>query len=196
MNYKILFLIGFTSLTMISCQKKASKPDVKPPKVDITKYEDIIKHLEKPKKGFECELEDLNTGGKSQVFYLDRSKQYPKKPLFHKIYTVNPDGKSAEPNITIGKREVFFNLSYTSNTDGIYKVLGMTLKSSTATDADYNKKLLSVDAKITFDSKVNEFEITLMSNTFGNQNAIVSNETGSAKIGNCVEAEMKITLGL
>ena len=196
MNIKPVLLASLVTLTMIGCEKKTSKTDVKVPKPDTSKSEEILANLKKPKAGFECELENLDTGDKSQVFYLDRSKESPEKPLYHKLYTVNADKKSVEPNITIGKREIFFTLSYSSENDGIYKATGITVKSSSAVETDEDKKIFSVDANISFDSKVNEFEITLVSKSFDDQSNMISTESGSAKVANCVDAEMIVPLGL
>lgn len=196
MNTKALLTITALILVFSGCEKKSYKAKVSTPKGK--KAEEILSNLNEPKSGYECELEVLDTGAKSKVFYLDRSAKNPKSALFHKLYTVNEDGKSVDANVSIGSSKLYL-LPYQSENDSIYKssALASVSKETRKSKGSDGMTYLSSNARISFDSKVNEFDIQIVDKSFDEKElSMVSTVVNTAKIANCSEAEMKVPLGL
>lgn len=202
MNIKSVFSLLFMALIISSCNDK--RPDYgvdytpyEPPKYEPTSTVDVfLAELKSPKKGFECELEELRSGNKSQVFYIDKTENKADVLLNHQLYTVLPDGKNVAPNIVIEKREIFYTVSYTSELDEIFKATGLTFSSSPQTEIVNGVKVFDAGLNISFDSKINEFFITLVTKTIDeNMGFTSSTEASYARITNCFETKKIIPLG-
>jgi hypothetical protein len=202
MNIKSVFSLLFMTLIISSCNDKRPEYGVdytpyEPPTYEPTSTVDtFLAKLKMPKKGFECELEELISGNKSQVFYIDKTERKPDVSLYHQLYTVLPDGKNVSPNIVIEKREIFYSVSYTSELDEIFTATGLTLSSSPQKETIDGVKVFDAGLNISFDSKINEFFISLVTKSIDeNIGVTTSTEASYARITNCFETKKIIPLG-
>lgn len=180
-------------IALVGCKTETTKTEVKVPKPNTSKGEEILENLKKPKEGFTCDLEELDSGKVTSIFYLDRSMSYSDGVLYHKFYSINDDGKSATPYIVINSRKLWL-APYKSVVDEIYTSKNFTLRvDGNVTEDD---GVFGVDANIYFDSKVNEFTIDLVAKSLNEDGTMELKELSQAKITNCIESEMTIQVGL
>jgi len=178
-------------LTIVGCNKKTSTYEIKKTiNTDTYKTEKVIGKIIIPKLGFKCEMENLDNGEITKVFYIKRLNENSNKALYHQFYSVNTDDTTVVTNITIGTRQMWI-VQYDSEEDGIYNASVLTSKAKEAAEVD-DENILFVNAKVVFDSKINEFDITIISSSIDEDGHVTSINIGSAKINNCIESSITV----
>ncbi len=104
---KNLILVSLVMSTLVSCDKKAELAKTATPKVKPAPLsEETLSRLYPVNKGYECELEDLSTGDKSQMFYIDKSAENEKYVLYHKFYAITEGEDTVSPSIKFSNKQV------------------------------------------------------------------------------------------
>lgn len=197
---KNLILASLIIGTLASCNKKTESKKAVVPKTTTPSTEEILSKIYPVNKGYECELEDLNTGDVSQMFYIDKSSQNKDNTLYHKFYAITEGEDTVSPNIKLSNKQVWM-VPYASENDGIYisSPIVTNVKETDSSETEVTEEgVVKIEgAKISFDAKVNEFEITLTEQVINtNDGQTQLNELETFKISNCLEAEYKIQIGL
>ena len=198
---KILTLgaVAVLSLTFIGCEKKTTKTEINLPVVkkskpapSESKTKNILAFLTEVSAGFECELENTKTNKVSKVFYFETIDIESGKANGLKLFTVDSsDSSKVEPNLNVGNRDVFFLATYDKeekNLEGIFKIWSPTTLSKGSTESKIEKEML-INSYITYDSKINEFDITITGQSPDGNEILPAEYVQNARIKNCVQAE-------
>ncbi len=196
---KKIILMSLIAGALVSCNKKTETKKVSVPKPKTKTAEEILTSINEPKKGFECELEDLSTGETASIFYIDRSEANKDKPLYHKFYSITEGDDTVSPNIKLSTKQVWM-VPYDSETNGIYKASPIVTKAEGVEEEKSENEdgvVKLQGASISFDSHTNEFEVSLTEKVIPTDGSATQiNELSSFSITNCEEAKYKITVGL
>jgi hypothetical protein len=175
-------LIGLLIVGTISCSQKAEKKEVTVPKTKTIDTESIIEDMfYKSQNGFECEIENLRTNKISNIFYYKKLNTGIDL-LEHSFYPINDDLKKVKGKINIDEYQ-FGNVQYKTNVDELYE--GSSIASGS--------KNFST-ATITFDSKVNEFEVKIIKYELINDITEKVETDSVARITNCKADFYKVSV--
>ena len=184
-----LFVMGMMALVIVSCNSKTESKKVDVPKPKTGKAEEIINSLYSVNKGYECDLDLESKDSITKVFYIDRTETREDKALFHKFYTVTEGSDKVDTDIKIGNFSMWM-INYKSENDELYSA------STPVTDKSEEENKGLYKLKINYDSKVNEFDLQVVSQEFVDTSFVEKDIVENGKITNCVEASYKIIKGL